>query len=215
MTAARTVVLLHGLWVPGPLLLLMRRRVCAAGYDARIYSYPSMRLTLAENAARLREWCRALPTVPYFIAHSMGGLVVLRMLCGSGMARTRVVVAGTPFADCHAARRLRTLPGGSRLLGRSMAEWLDVADFEVDVAHEVGVIAGTLGAGLGKLIAPGLSRPHDGVVAVRETAVPGARDHLTMNVAHSAMLFSPEVARQACCFLRDGVFDHHGSDHHS
>jgi len=32
------------------------------------------------------------------------------------------------------------------------------------------------------------------------------RDHLMLPVSHSAMLISPQVARQAAAFLRDGRF---------
>ena len=206
--AARPVVILHGLWVPGPLLGSLRSRVGSDGFDARIYSYPSMRLTLRENAERLRDWCSALPAPPHFIAHSMGGLVVAAMLDIVDAPPTQAVFAGTPFAGCHAAHALRRYPGGASLLGRSMAEWIDGRRCIPDVKHEIGVIAGVFGAGLGRLIDRELPVPNDGVVAVEETHVPGERDHLIMNVAHSAMLFSPEVARQACAFIRHGRFDH-------
>ncbi|KPK13684.1 MAG: acetyltransferase/hydrolase, partial [Betaproteobacteria bacterium SG8_41] len=36
-----TVVLVHGLWVHGLVMELMRRRVARAGYRAHAYSYPS------------------------------------------------------------------------------------------------------------------------------------------------------------------------------
>lgn len=204
---SRPVVILHGLWVPGPLLAPLRSRVASEGFDAHIYSYPSMRLTLRENAGRLRDWCAALPAPPHFVAHSMGGLVALTMLDIAEAPPTRAVLCGTPFAGCHAAHALRRYPGGASLLGRSMAEWIDGERCVPGGRHEIGIIAGVLGAGLGRLVDRSLPAPNDGVVAVEETHVPGERDHLVMNVAHSAMLFSPKVARQACAFLRQGRFD--------
>ena len=53
-----TVILVHGLWVHGIAMELMRRRVARCGFRALAYSYPSMRLTLAENAERLARFCR-------------------------------------------------------------------------------------------------------------------------------------------------------------
>jgi hypothetical protein len=69
------------------------------------------------------------------------------------------------------------------------------------------VIAGTRGIGLGALIGADLPQPHDGVVAVEETVVPGITEHLTAHVGHTEMLFSSEVARQCAAFLRHGRFE--------
>ena len=87
-----TVVLVHGLWVHGIVMELMRRRVARCGYRALAYSYPSMRLTLAENAERLARFSRGLAAPRlHFVGHSLGGLIVLRMLeRASGVARGRV-----------------------------------------------------------------------------------------------------------------------------
>ena len=61
---------------------------------------------------------------------------------------------------------------------------------------------------LGMLVAPELPEPHDGAVAVEETRLPCARDHIVLPVSHSGMLLSQAVAEQAAAFLRDGRFAH-------
>jgi hypothetical protein len=207
MQAGQTVVLVHGLWVHGAVMALMGRRVARCGYRTLSYSYPTMRLTLTENAARLADYCRGIAAVrPHFVGHSLGGLVVLRMLeCAPDIEPGRIVLAGTPFADTFAGRRLARLPGGALALGRSLPEWLH-GDKRLRPGCEVGVIAGRLGLGLGRLIAPDMAAPHDGVVRVEETRVPGMRDHVVLNVNHTGMLLSKEVARRICEFLRDGAF---------
>ena len=43
-------------------------------------------------------------------------------------------------------------------------------------------------------------------MTVAETELPGAHDAITVPVAHSLMLVSPTIARQAECFLRTGRF---------
>jgi len=205
-----TVVLVHGLWVHGVAMALMRRRVARAGYRALTYSYPSMRLPLAENAQRLAGFCRDIraPRL-HFVGHSLGGLVVLRMLGRtSGLPEGRVVLAGVPYAGSFAARRLGRLPGGRVALGRSMVEWLDGEARDLGEGREIGVIAGSLPIGLGRMMAPGLPGPSDGAVSVAETRVPGMRDHIVLPVSHSGMLVSGAVARQVCAFLRDGAFAH-------
>jgi len=189
-------------------MALMRRRMERCGYRALSYSYPSMRLTLTENAERLAEFCRNLnaPRVS-FVAHSMGGLVVLRMLgCAARIGIGRVVLVGVPCAESFAARRMVRLPGGRAALGRSIPEWhaRDRGD-RLD-RFEIGVIAGNLSVGLGRLVAPDLPGPNDGVVSVAETHLPEMRDSIVLKVSHSGMLVSKGVARQACEFLRHGAF---------
>lgn len=205
-----TVVLVHGLWVHGVAMELMRRRVARCGYRAIAYSYPSMRLTLAENAQRLARYCRdlAAPRV-CFVGHSLGGLIVLRALeRASGFTPGRVVLTGTPFVESLAARRLARLPGGRAALGRSLPEWLDSARPGLDADYEIGVIAGRLPVGIGRLVAPDLPQPCDGVVSVAETRLPVMRDHIVLNINHTGMLVSRAVVRQICAFLREGSFAH-------
>jgi pimeloyl-ACP methyl ester carboxylesterase len=206
--AREAVVLVHGLWVHGLAMEIQRRALARLGYRALAYSYPSVRASLTQNAERLALFSASLrESTVHFVAHSLGGLVVLRMLEGAPAANGRIVLQGVPYRGSRAARALERLPFGQTLLGRSLREWLD-AEPPADFARfEIGVIAGSLGLGLGRLIEPGLPRPNDGVVAVEETRVPGARDHIVLPVNHSGMLVSRAVVRQIGAFLRSGAFD--------
>jgi pimeloyl-ACP methyl ester carboxylesterase len=204
-----TVVLVHGLWVHGIVMELMRRRVAHCGYRALAYSYPSMRLTLAENAERLARFSRgiAAPRL-HFVGHSLGGLIVLRMLeRAPGLAPGRAVLLGSPVAGSLAARRLARLPGGRAALGRSAPEWREAAQREFAAGRDIGVIAGRTPVGIGRLVAPDLPAPSDGVVSVAETRLPLMRDHLVLGVNHFGMLISRAVVRQVCAFLREGAFE--------
>lgn len=204
-----TVILVHGLWMHGIAMELLRRRLARSGLRALAYSYPSMRLTLAQNVERLTAYCRGLAVSRlHFAAHSLGGLIVLRLFeRAHGLAFGRAVLLGTPCAGSHAGRKLARLPGGRAVLGRSLVEWLEPPRALPAVNAEVGVIAGRLGLGAGRLVAPALPAPNDGVVSVEETRLPGARDHIVLPVSHSGMLVSRAVAHQVCAFLRNGAFD--------
>ena len=118
----------------------------------------------------------------------------------------RIVVAGTPFTDSFSARRLDSFPGGRWLLGECIGEWLREPCAQGLDRYEIGVIAGDGGIGLGRLFAPDLPQPNDGVVSVSETRVPGMRDHIVLQVSHTEMLASREVASQTCAFLDHGQF---------
>lgn len=202
------VIIIHGLWMRGLVMGWLARRIAQDGFATHTYSYPTMRLTLRENAERFARYCVSLaaPRV-HIVAHSMGGLVALKMLEMHRQLRCgRLILLGTPYTGSVAAQRLARLPGGGRLLGRSIAEWLREPRPVPDSIAEIGIIAGTRGYGLGRLIASDLPQPHDGVVALAETAVPGVTRRIVLKVGHTEMLLSREVARQCCAFLRSGEF---------
>jgi hypothetical protein len=71
--------------------------------------------------------------------------------------------------------------------------------------RELGVIAGSLGVGLGRLVGVG-GAPSDGTILVDETRLPGIRAHLVLKVSHTGLPFSPTVARQTGAFLSSGNF---------
>ena len=57
------VVLVHGLWMHGALMRWMGRRLARAGYTVHCYTYPSVRMSMAENARRLAAFWLSRSTV--------------------------------------------------------------------------------------------------------------------------------------------------------
>ncbi|HUO43293.1 MAG TPA: alpha/beta hydrolase [Burkholderiales bacterium] len=203
------VVLVHGLWMHGVAMEYHRRYLRHAGFDAVSYSYPSVRNSLAANADDLAAFARGLdaPTL-HWVGHSLGGIVILCALARATLPPGRVVLAGTPYRGSRAAEILEGQTFGAQLLGRSVREWLAAPKPTDFGGHEVGVIAGSIGVGLGRVVAPGLPQPNDGTIAVEETDVPGACDRIVLPITHTGMLASRTVARQIAAFLRDGRFMH-------
>ncbi len=72
-------------------------------------------------------------------------------------------------------------------------------------ARDLGVIAGNLARGVGRLWGT-LEGPSDGTVLVAETQLVGAEDHLVLPVSHTGMVFSKAVASAAGRFLSTGKF---------
>lgn len=210
MAANENVVLIHGLWMHGALLGWMGRHIARGGYIVHRYTYPSVRLSLAENARRLAAFCHGL-NVPHvhLVGHSLGGLLIARMLSDSQRQDIgRVVLLGSPFVDSHAARRLTRVRLGAVAVGASVSEWLREARPDNLARYDIGVIAGARGVGLGRVVAPDLPAPNDGTISVAETVVPDARDTIVLPVSHSQMVISMLVVRQVCEFLRRGHFVH-------
>jgi pimeloyl-ACP methyl ester carboxylesterase len=177
-------------------------------YDARTFSYRSIAVPMATHVAELREFARSLKTERlHFVGHSLGGIVVLRLLESTDdLPNGRAVLLGSPLQGSRAALGLRKIPFGTALLGHAINNDVLASGTRTwSGRRDVGVIAGSSGRGLGRLLA-NLPGEHDGTVLVEETKLPGAKDHLTLPVSHTGLLFSNAVARQTDYFLRTGEF---------
>jgi pimeloyl-ACP methyl ester carboxylesterase len=222
----RTVVVyVHGLWLGGGESFLLRRRLSRAlGAECRIFSYPSVRADVTENALALGRFLQTMPAAEtlHLVGHSMGGLVILKLFelaLGAlgplaGLVRAlppgRVVLTGSPVRGSRSALRLARLPLGRAILGLTATEVLLVPGEPAwRGGRELGVIAGDLGIGLGRVLGP-IDAPNDGTVWVDETDLPGATEQIRMHVSHSGMVFSPGVAAQVAAFLRNGRFERVG-----
>lgn len=208
------VILVHGLWMSGFQLGLLKRRVEASGpYSAVPFSYPSVKGTMTSHVRALIDFARAQKTDElHFVGHSLGSLVILRALqLTDDVAPGRVVLLGPPCQGSRAAQGVaRWVPFGRALLGAAIhEECIEYTPREWSGRREVGIIAGSMSMGLGRLFAT-LDSDHDGTVLVEETKLPGAKDHIVLHTSHTAMLFSPEVAEQAVAFLRAGAFAREG-----
>lgn len=207
----KTVVLVHGLWLHGAVFFAFRRWLARQGFAVSLFSYPSVRVGLCDNARSLADHLSRIEGDSLFlVGHSLGGLVVLKMLDKFPDPRVRrAVLMGSPCRGSHCASVLLRTPGLSRIIGRSLGDWLARPPSAEDGrgSVEVGTLAGSRSIGLGRVI-PGLPKPNDGVVSLDETGLSGARDAITLPVGHSQMLFSPLCAKQVAHFLDTGRFRH-------
>ncbi len=208
-----TVICLHGFWSHGVGMFLIKRRLEKEyGFRAMLFSYPSVRGTLDENAAALAKFIQKEGiTRTHIVGHSLGGVVALRMFANNTDAPPgRLVCLGSPLAGSRAADFLSQQDWAEPILGHSLATGVinrPASDWARDVCaqREVGIIAGTLPIGLGQFVAE-FDEENDGTIAVSETQLDGARDHLIMPVSHKGMLVSPDVVDQAAAFLKRGEF---------
>jgi pimeloyl-ACP methyl ester carboxylesterase len=201
------VVLLHGIWMKNLAMALLARRLRGCGFRVVPFSYPSLARTVSDNAVQLGTLLASLNTpVIHLVGHSLGGLVILRLLLDKpDLPPGRVVVLGTPYMGSHAARGLAGHAATRWLLGKSYEGGLRGNGPRWPGGRELGVIAGSRPLGVGWLV-PGLAKPNDGTVAVAETQIPGATGQIVLPVSHTGMLFSTEVAGAVCRFLHAGQF---------
>lgn len=202
------VVLVHGLlnadWWLRPLAAKLR----AEGFETALFGYSSVFDGPERAVPKLLERLRREPA-DALVGHSLGGLIALDALRQAPeLAVSRVVCLGSPLCGSRTARTIAARPWIRPLLGRSapmlasgMAEWRGQA--------QVGVVAGDVARGVGRLFAR-FDGGSDGTVGLEETRLPGVADHCTVHSSHTGLVFSPAAVRQAAHFLRHGRFEHAG-----
>ncbi len=213
MNEVMTVVCLHGVWMPGAVMTLVKRRLESEyQYRAHLFSYPSIRGTLDENARSLAEFVAEQQFEKvHLVGHSLGGVVSLRMLALEPDAPVeRVVCLGSPLCGSRAASYLNQTDWGNTILGKSVSDGVvDEAASqwarEVCASWDIGVIAGTVPVGVGQLLTS-FDGENDGTVAVSETQLPGIKDHICLPVNHKGLVVSNDVIDQAAAFLKRGKF---------
>ena len=199
------VVLLHGVWMRALTLVPLARRLQAQGFVTHRFDYASLFSGPAPSVDRLASFMTALGSGPvHLVGHSLGGLVALETLASyHGLPPGRVVCLGSPLAGSGAARGLAR-HHLSALLGRS-GTLLSSGLAELPRGRDVGVLAGSRAAGLGKLFND-MDGPGDGTVSIWETQLPGLADHRVLPVSHTGLILSRAAAGMAAGFLRQGRF---------
>lgn len=192
--------------------LIKRRLEREYGMRVSLFNYPSVRGTLDENASALATFIREQNVdVAHIVGHSLGGVLALRMHANSpGFLPGRIVCLGSPLSGSRAANFLSAQEWAEEIIGRSVPDAMihqtanDWAD-EVAEHHDIGVIAGNIPLGFGRLLA-NFDEDNDGTIAVSETTLNVAKDHLILPVSHKGLLVSADVADQAATFIKRGEF---------
>lgn len=208
----RTVVVyVHGLWLTGIEGGFLRQRL-GGDLNAVTYAfrYPSVRADITANARALAVFLANLRAdTLHLVGHSLGGLVIRRLFeLGEGerLPPGRLVFLGSPLNGSRAALNLARLPFGKLLVGRGVhEELLTPRERRWDGKRDLGVIAGNLSVGLGRIV--GISgAPSDGTIFVEETRLAGITDHLVVPVSHIGLPYSKLVAKSVAVFLSRGMF---------
>jgi hypothetical protein len=210
--AEHLVLLLHGLardrtvWEP------MQRALLEAGYDVAALAYPSTRRSISEHAAQLSELLGNLDglTQVSFVTHSLGALVVRAAMQNdvAWMDRLpphRVVMLAPPSRGSSLAQALVDFSPFALIAGPAGQELArqELADLAAPPC-EFGIIAAGRGDEHG--FNPWLEGDDDGVVAVEETRLAGAKDFLLLESLHTFVMKDAEAIAATLSFLSSGRF---------
>jgi pimeloyl-ACP methyl ester carboxylesterase len=203
------VVYVHGLWMPGEESLFLRSRLAHEfALELQAFRYSAVGSVMSRITERLAEFVRDLasPEV-HFIGHSLGGLVIYRFFERfPDQPPGRVVFLGTPSVASRAAEHAARFAPIAHLMGQSVAEeLLQPRERRWTQPRALGIVAGSQPIGLGQLLAH-FKEDNDGTVAVSETRMPGATDHIVLPVSHLGMLVAARVAEETGRFLTQGRF---------
>ncbi|RFF29053.1 alpha/beta fold hydrolase [Wenzhouxiangella sediminis] len=204
---SRSVVLVHGLWWGPWSMGLLGRRLGRRGLETCAFGYPTIRRGLQDNAAALREFIDTLDAERVdLVGHSLGGLVILRMLDEyADLPPGRVVLLGSPVHGSAVGRRVADRGLFRPLVGRARTA-LENGFSHAPAGRETGVVAGSRSVGVGRIFGP-LDGPNDGTVTVAECRLDGASECI-LPVTHTGLVTAPSVARAVSDFLLEGDFPH-------
>jgi hypothetical protein len=210
------VVLLHGIGTQGYVMQRIATALTAQGYRVVNVSYPSRVLPFEKLAgeylpAQLREHDVARAPRLHFVTHSLGSLLVRKLLQDARPANLgRVVMIGPPNHGSTAADAARQFTLLSKFMGENLARLgtgensivstLRPADFKV------GIIAGEVA--INPIFGSVLGSTNDGAVTVESAQLEGMRDFIVVPYSHTVMLWRSEVIRQVIAFLAEGRFKH-------
>jgi pimeloyl-ACP methyl ester carboxylesterase len=205
------IVYVHGLWLNGiEGVLLLRRLGRSLNAETRTFAYASVISSVTEDARALGSYLKALKAdTLHLVGHSLGGLVIWKLFeigAATGLPPGRIVLLGSPLNGSRAARNVARLPLGLKILGLGVREELLTERVRRwNGQRELGVIAGSLGVGLGRLVGT-RGAPSDGTIFVEETRLAGITEHLVLKVSHTGLPFSKTVAGETGAFLSSGAF---------
>jgi hypothetical protein len=184
-----------------------------SGYNVVNWAYPSFLIDITTAADQLHETVRLNADFHgriHFVTHSLGGLVVRRMLKRSGADKVgAVVMLAPPNRGSALARYLVKNPFFQVVLGPAAAELADAAHLEDTCAIPttgVCVISGTRHddwRNPARIFSSGrLDLPNDGTVSVEETCLPLMERHVLVHASHTWITSHEDVIAQALAFIR-------------
>ena len=208
------VILIHGLGRLRSSMTKLEKAFTNASFDVVNWSYPSTKLNITDVAHKLYDVVKINSenySNVYFVTHSLGGIVVRRMMKIFNMKNLDgIVMIAPPNNASTFARWILKYPIIKTIMGPAGQELMDQKYIEKICAvpkSGVMVIAGTKCLSVNNpnswISQTVLKRPHDGTVTVEETKLPNMEKFITVKASHTFIAANPVVIREAVTFLKN------------
>lgn len=195
------MVVVHGLWMGAWQMRPLQQALARAGLASWRYHYSSALRPYLRNQDGLARFIAERIGAPCdFVAHSMGGLLVLDLLAREpALCAGRVICLGAPINGSAVIGRMQCTPL-QRFLGHANAPLLRGIE-RAPANVEVSMIAGTRSLGGGKLLHR-FAGENDGSVAVQETQTAWLHQHECLPLSHTQLALSMVAHARVVALLR-------------
>ncbi len=207
---AKNIILVHGLFMSGVVMVKLRNFLKEHGYTNTIFSYRTVRDAPEKGAEQLRLLIESFNEPSIIICHSLGGLLVQKALASLQNPEQKVqkvISMGTPWQGASILTFMQQYHLDS-IVGKSLEILLPKENNEWQFSNiSLGSIAGKSTIGARVLFAPGKKIPTDGTVTIDETKIKGMTDHTIIPISHTGLIFSNLAAQKCLEFIKTNHFD--------
>ncbi|WP_434360426.1 cob(I)alamin adenolsyltransferase [Parasalinivibrio latis] len=194
------VVVLHGLYMHGIVMLPLCNRIEEAGHEVLNLSYHTTKPDIPELFSKIDTFIGDAPCC--LIGHSMGG-VISRAYLDAGSPQSdnvrAVITLGTPHQGSSLAGFIRSLDLDEFMFRDSKRFLLPDDVHEWRYKAKLHSIAGDLPIGPATLFLP--RADSDGTVLLEETKIEGMESHEVYPFAHTALIYSRRVTERILALL--------------
>lgn len=203
------VILIHGWGRTHGMFEEMEAALEAEGFEVLALSYPSTRAPISEHATALEELIGNLQGIRRvsFVTHSLGGLVLRRMLAEkprfeNGVDLHRAVLVAAPNQGAELAAILQDFPPLHWVGGPVAAELTPQAVAGLPAPSiPFMIISGAREDDGDEGWNPLVAGDDDGIVSLREAQLEGARESHVVPALHTFVATHPETIRLTLGFL--------------
>lgn len=212
-TEGPVLFLLHGLANSPVSMKMLEKEGRKRGYTVVNWGYRTRNHAIDDIADKLVESVRAYENGSgpiHFVGHSLGGIVIRRMLDKHTPKNLgRVVMIGTPNQGADFAETVGEWKLFHKLYGKTGQDLRKTTESMALIAGipkcEFGVIAGGTGTRYG--MNPVVPGDDDGLVTVASTRLPGMKDWIRLPHAHGLIQIMPRSVDNTFLFLETGRFE--------
>lgn len=202
----KAIVLAHGLFMRKEVMLLLKKTFEFIGYKVYNFNYKTLKFD-EKTVSDFKEFVDKIEeTNVYFVGHSMGGLLMRLYLekYNPEFEDSCLVTIGTPHKGSSFGKFVEKSPA-KFLLGTAPNSGVTDGLGLWKSKYPLGCIVGVANLGPNNIFNKEKGEG-DGTVLKSEAFVENATDIIEIRANHTAMVYSPSVAKEVVFFITNKKF---------